>query len=312
MPPLKPFDIVSLGEPMYEFSQIPGEERRYLQGFGGDTSNCAIAAARQGAKVAYITRLGEDEFGRQFRDLWRAEGIDTSGAGVDAEAHTAVYFITHGAQGHEFSYLRAGSAASRMQPQHLPHALLRETRFFHTSGITQAISTSACDTAFAAIDLAKTAGAQFVYDANLRPRLWPLARARAVIAATIRLSDVFLLSTEDGEFLTGSSDAEKIIDWSHARGARTVVLKLGARGALASDGARRESVLGHRVDCVDATGAGDCFAGALMARLARGDDLATALRYANAAAALTTTGYGAVAPLPRPQHVQSLLETSTS
>jgi len=54
------FDIVSFGEPMYEFSQIPGKTREYLQGFGGDTMNCAIAAARQGARVAYVTAVGDD------------------------------------------------------------------------------------------------------------------------------------------------------------------------------------------------------------------------------------------------------------
>jgi 2-dehydro-3-deoxygluconokinase len=85
------------------------------------------------------------------------------------------------------------------------------------------------------------------------------------------------------------------------------VLKLGARGALASDGVRRERISPHRVECVDATGAGDCFAGALLARLALGDDFWSAVRYANAAAALATTGFGAVAPLPRPEAVRRLL-----
>src|SRR5262245_49314540 len=108
------FDLVSLGEPMYEFSQVPGEEQRWLQGFGGDTSNAVIAAARQGARVAYVTRLGDDAFGRDFLELWRREGVDTTGVDIDREAHTAVYFINHGPQGHVFSYLRAGSAASRM------------------------------------------------------------------------------------------------------------------------------------------------------------------------------------------------------
>jgi 2-dehydro-3-deoxygluconokinase len=137
-------DIVSLCEPLYEFSQIPGEGVRYLQGFGGDTMNCAIAAARQGAKAGYITRLGNDEFGRQFLQLWRAEGLDTSGVGIDPQAHTAVYFITHGPDGHVFSYLRKGSAASRMRPADLPLELIRKAKFFHTSGISQAISDSAC------------------------------------------------------------------------------------------------------------------------------------------------------------------------
>jgi len=302
-------DMVSLGEPLYEFSQIRGQDKQYLQGFGGDTSNAAIAAARQGAAVAYVTRLGDDEFGKQFLALWREEGLDTSGVSIDREAHTGVYFIHYGPQGHVFSYLRAGSAASRMRPEHLPLDLVRDAKFFHTSAISQAISASACDTVFAAIDAAKSAGVKFAYDSNLRLRLWPLPRAKAVITATIPLADYFLPSLDDVKVLCGLEQPDAIVDWSHRLGARYVALKLGADGALASDGTRRERIPPHAVDCVDATGAGDCFAGSLLARLSLGDDFWRAVRYANAAAALTTTGYGAVAPLPRPEAVRQLLRS---
>jgi 2-dehydro-3-deoxygluconokinase len=299
-------DIVSLGEPLYEFSQLPGEERRWLQGFGGDTSNAAIAAARQGASVAYVTRLGDDAFGREFLDLWRREGIDTTGIGIDPEAHTGVYFVSHGPQGHVFSYLRAGSAASRMGPAHLPLDLIRGARFLHASGISQAISANACDTVFAAIEAARAAGVQVAYDTNLRLRLWPLARARAIVGATMALSDLLLISVEEGEQLCGTADPDAILGWCHERGARRVALKLGREGAIGSDRERRDRVPGHRVEAVDATGAGDCFAGSLLARLVAGDDFWQAIRYANAAAALTCTGYGAVAPLPRPDAVLRL------
>ena len=302
-------DIVSLGEPLYEFNQIPGEERNYLQGFGGDTSNAAIAAARQGAGVAYVTRLGDDEFGRQFLALWRAEGVDVSGVTIDYDAHTGVYFVRHGPQGHVFSYLRAGSAASRMRPEHLPLELICAAKFLHASAISQAIGASACDAVFAAIDAAKGAGVKFAYDSNLRLKLWPLARAKAVIAATIPAAEYFLPSLDDVKALSGLEDPEAIVNWSHRLGARHVVLKLGARGALASDGARCERISPHRVECVDATGAGDCFAGSLLARLALGDEFWSAVRYANAAAALATTGFGAVAPLPRPDAVRQLLSS---
>lgn len=304
-------DVVSLGEPMYEFSQLPGEGRKWLQGFGGDTMNCAVAAARQGARVAYITRLGQDEFGAQFLALWRDERIDVSGVGIDPEAHTAVYFVSHGPTGHVFSYLRAGSAASRMRPDQLPLDLIRDAKFFHTSGITQAISANACDAAFAAIECARAAGVRVAYDANLRLRLWSLARARATIIATMALSDVFLVSIDEAQSLCNLNDPEQILAWCHEQGAKLVALKLGKDGAIGSDGIRRERLAGHRVDAVDATGAGDCFAGSLLARLCAGDDFWAALHYANAAAALTTTGYGAVAPLPRPAEVLRLLARGT-
>ena len=71
-------DIISIGEALAEFNQtVPGGP--FTMGFGGDTSNCAIAAARAGASVGYITRVGDDLFGDGLLDLWTREGIDASG-----------------------------------------------------------------------------------------------------------------------------------------------------------------------------------------------------------------------------------------
>ncbi len=113
----KTLDIVALGEAMVEFNQTRPGEPHYLQGFGGDTSNATIAAARAGANTAYLTRLGNDLFGDQLLQLWATEQVYCAGVERDVLAHTGVYFVTHGAQGHAFSYLRAGSAASRMTPE---------------------------------------------------------------------------------------------------------------------------------------------------------------------------------------------------
>jgi 2-dehydro-3-deoxygluconokinase len=301
-------EIVGLGEPMIEFNQVKPSESLYLQGFGGDTSNATIAAARQGARCAYVTKLGDDEFGRLFLDLWRRENVATGAVRTDAEAHTAVYFVRHGPQGHVFNYLRAGSAASRLIPADLDPRLMQQARFLHTSGISQAISVSACDTVFAAIDAARGAGAKICYDTNLRLRLWRIERAREVIRATAALSDYFLPSLEDAQAFTGLDKPDAIIDWCLNAGARTVLLKLGADGVIVATAQMRERVPGFKVQSVDATGAGDCFAGALLARLCAGDDILTAACYANAAAALSTTGYGAVAPIPRPPEVFALLQ----
>ena len=143
------FDIVALGEAMVEFNQATPGEANYRQGFGGDTSNAVIAASRQGARTAYLTRVGEDAFGGMLLDLWRAEGVDVSAVARDADAPTGLYFVTHGPDGHAFSYLRAGSAASRMQPRTMDLGLIESARWLHVSGISQAISASACDTVFA-------------------------------------------------------------------------------------------------------------------------------------------------------------------
>ena len=303
-------DILSVGEPMVEFNQTRPGEPNYLQGFGGDTSNMIIAAARQGARTAYVTRIGDDDFGRMFLALWKEEGVDTTGVAIDPQAHTGVYFVTHGPQGHAFSYLRAGSAASRMRSEDLPLDLVRTARCVHASGISVAISASARDAVFAAFDAARAAGATLSFDPNLRLRLWPLEQARASIAVAVRTADYFFPSIEDARALSGLEDADAIVAWAHGLGAKAVFLKLGPEGVIASDGARREHIAGFRVNAVDATGAGDCFCGATLARLAAGDNLFEAARYATAAAALATTGYGAVAPLPRPEEVRRLLATT--
>ena len=301
------FDIVALGEPMVEFNQTRAGESAYLQGFGGDTSNMAIAAARQGARSAYVTRVGDDTFGKMLLDLWRAEGVDTQAVEVDATSATGVYFVTHGSGGHVFSYLRAGSAASRMQVGQLPMELLRSARYVQASGISLAISPNAADCVLAAFDAARSAGVKVALDSNLRLKLWPLAHARAVIGAAAALADYFFPSVEDAQALSGLMDHNAIIDWAHRLGARTVLLKLGADGVRVSDGRRRETIPGFKVAAVDATGAGDCFCGAFLARLVAGDTLWDAARYANAAAALSTTGFGAVAPVPRPEQVRALM-----
>lgn len=304
------WDVVALGEAMVEFNQTRAGEPHYQQGFGGDTSNAIIAAARAGARTAYLSRIGADALGQRLLSLWAQEQVDTHVVEQDPQAATGIYFVSHGPQGHEFSYLRAHSAASRMNPAWLagtPASCIAQAQWLHVSGISMAISDTACDTVFAAMALARTAGTQVAFDANLRLKLWPLARAQACIRQAISLCDLFLPSYDDMVTLTGLTDAHAIIDWSHAQGVPQVVLKLGAEGAIVSPAphAARTTVAGQSVTAVDATGAGDCFSGNLLARLAAGDPLLSAAQYANAAAALTVQGFGAVASLPHAADVQA-------
>jgi 2-dehydro-3-deoxygluconokinase len=301
------FDVAALGEAMLEFNQTRPGEPHYLQGFGGDTSNAVIAAARAGARTTYLTRLGQDNFGNALLALWQREGVDTSGVERDTSAPTGIYFVTHGERGHEFSYLRAGSAASRMAPAWLPREQVRQSKILHVSGISLAISTSARDTVFEAMAEARQAGTLVSLDSNLRLKLWSLHEARETITRAIGFADIFLPSVDDVIELSGRSEPEAIMDWSHSLGAAKVALKLGAGGALVGDGQRRELIPGHDVQVVDATGAGDCFCGNLLARVAMGDAIFDAARYANAAAALAVEGFGAVAPLPVPDAVRALL-----
>ncbi|MFL9924492.1 sugar kinase [Herbaspirillum lusitanum] len=299
----KAFDIIAIGEPMIEFNETSAGQ--YRQGFGGDTSNFAIAAARQGARVAYCTRIGDDRFGRMLQALWGREGVAMQGVEIDAEAHTGMYFVSHDEAGHHFHYMRAGSAASRMHPKRLPQTLLTQCRYLHVSGISQAISANACDAVFAAIDIARQAGARICYDPNLRLNLWPLTRARAIIEQTIASTDIFLPGLDEAQIIAGVSTRDDVLAWCEHHGAQQVVLKCGADGAWIWQkgvaGARH--VPPTKVSAIDATGAGDCFDGSLISRLVAGDSIDDAVRYANVAAGLSTTGYGAIEPIPTKETV---------
>lgn len=298
-------DILCFGEPLLEFNQQP--DGLYRAGHGGDTSNCAVAAARSGASVGVLAHVGADAFGDSFLALWKNEGVDVSLVKRSPEAHTGAYFVSHGPDGHQFTYLRAGSAASRIMPADLLAEALGQVKILHVSGISQAISENAADAVFEAIAIARSAGARVSYDTNLRLQLWPLARARAVIHATVSMADIVLPGLDDARQLTGLTEPDAIVDFYLERRAPIVALTLGAEGTLVATPERRERIPAFRVEARDATGAGDTFDGAFLAELLRSEDPFAAARYANAAAALSTTGYGAVEPMPSRAAVEAFI-----
>jgi 2-dehydro-3-deoxygluconokinase len=290
--------IIAIGEPLYELNQPRGADS-FLPGFGGDTSNAMIAAQRSGGDTGYFTAIGADRFGEALIALWAREGVDASRVIVNGAAHTGIYFVTHGAAGHEFSYLRAGSAASRLTEADVPADYIGAARVLHASGISQAISSSAADAVFAAIDIARNAKVLVAYDTNLRLKLWPLTRARAVIHEAMSRVDIALPGLDDARQLTGLAAPEAICDFYLKLGAKIVALTLGRDGALVATAARRERIAAIAVEAVDATGAGDTFDGAFLAEYLNAGDPFAAARFATVAAALSTLGYGAIAPMPR-------------
>ncbi|MEY2803225.1 MAG: 2-dehydro-3-deoxygluconokinase [Pseudomonadota bacterium] len=304
------FDVLSIGEALIEFNQVQAAPPTYLQGFGGDTSNAIIAAARAGARCAYLTLLGDDHWGQRLLDIWSSEKVDVSGVRRLPGCATGLYFVHHDARGHHFSYARSGSAASRMQASELDGIwgdILAQSQWLHVSGISLAISASARELVLQAMQQARQHGVKVALDTNLRLSLWPLELARQTLTKAAALCDLLLPSLEDMTQLTGQHDPQEIAGICHAWGASEVVLKLGAQGAQISRSGQLSRVPGWSVQAVDATGAGDCFCGNLLARLTQGDDLAQACLWANAAAALSVQGHGAIAPLPSAGQVREFL-----
>jgi 2-dehydro-3-deoxygluconokinase len=240
--------------------------------------------------------------------LWDREGVDRSNAIVREGQRTGIYFISYGADGHVFSYFprrlrREPHGARRSAPRRIAAA-----RVLHLSGISQAISESCADAGFAAMRHAKAHGTLVSYDTNLRLRLWPLDRARAVIHAAVALSDIALPGLDDARQLTGLDRPEDICARYLGLGCRVVALTMGKSGTLVATADERQVIPARPVEAVDATGAGDTFDGAFLAEwLVHGDPFRAAA-YANAAAALSTLGHGAVAPMPRREAVEAFLK----
>lgn len=298
-------DIVSLGEPLVEFNHKGGND--WIHGYGGDTSNVAIAASRQGAKAGMIAHIGDDEFGNGLMALWAQEGVSSRTVRQVPGAPTGIYFVHHGESGHTFSYRRAGSAASLMRPEDIPAEAIASAKFLHVSGISLAISSSAADSCFAAMRIARDSGVKVSFDTNLRTRLWPVDRARAVIHAAVALSDILLPGMDDARLLTGFEDPRRIVETYRAMGPEIVALTLGEDGAVVAEGDTVHELPPRPAELVDASGAGDCFDGAFLARLAAGDTVLDAARYATVAASLSVEGYGAISPIPHAERVKAAL-----
>jgi len=314
-PNARTLDIVALGEPLVEFSAEGRgplrENGAFRRGWGGDTSNTTIAAARLGASVGYMGRVGEDEFGRSILELWGREGVDTSRVISDPKAPTGIYFTAFAEDGsHEFVYYRRGSAASCLRPSDIDPGYIAGARILHTSGITQAISNTCREATGTAMRIAQNHGVAVSYDANIRPKLAPVDLLRETFEATLPCADVVFASSEDLEHLYGQVSTEEALRVILAAGPQIAILKAGAQGCVvATADAGTRQVPGFPVRrVVDATGAGDVFGAAFLVRWMEGASPFAAARYANAVAAVSTQGLGAVEPAPTRAQVERFMD----
>ena len=299
-------EILCFGEPLFELNER--EVGSFKSSNGGDSSNCAVAAARQGAAAGVLARVGKDRFGESFLEFWRREGIAVTGAAMIQGEFTGIYFVTHGPSGHEFTYYRAGSSSCRWSPTALPRELIQEAKIFHHSGIGLAISPSSAETAFEAVQIAREAGVKISFDPNYRSKLLSPKNACELFIRAFKNCDIALPGIADVEQLLGHSDPDKAVDYFLSLGCEIVALTLGDKGSLVASSDRRERIPPHPVACVDATGAGDTFDGAFLAAYASGEDPFRCGRLANAAAAISTQGFGATESMPNRSEVLELLD----
>ena len=299
----QPLDILCFGEPMFEFSWIDKDTIR--PGIGGDVSNTAVAAARAGAKAGMLTHLGQDNFADHILRLYADEGIDATRVTQSSAAPTGLYFIEYSPEGHQFSYRRAGSAASQIKPDDLTPKMFQNIGVLHLSGITQAISPSSRAATVRAAELARAAGARVAFDTNLRLNLWSEDDARSALTEILPLVDIVFPSIEDAAALFGTDSVNAICDRFRTEGADLVVLTLGEKGAVVADANEQVNIAPVPANLVDATGAGDTFDGAFLAEYSRTSDAVASAQFACAAASLSVENVGAVKSIPSLSAIQA-------
>lgn len=280
-------DVVALGETMVLLlAQQPGplrEANTFSRHIAGAESNVAVGVCRLGGSAGFISRLGDDEFGRVVLMRLRGEGVDVSQVVMDAAAPTGVVFRERREVGPvDVLYYRRGSAASRLSPTDLDDSYVASGRYLVLSGITPALSASARETVFAAADIARAAGVAVVVDPNVRLKLWSADEARRVIRDLVAKADIVLPGLDEAQLLTGSSDPRAAANALLQLGPSLVVVKLGADGALAvSSDAEVHSPARTLPRVVDPVGAGDAFAAGFLNGQVRGMDLTDSLALAN-------------------------------
>ncbi len=288
-------DVVTLGESMVLFTPDMEGPLRFAGGFrktiGGAETNVAIALSRLGHQTGWISRLGNDEFGRYVRNFIRGEGVDTSRVLFDDHAPTAVFFkelVPN--QDPKIYYYRKNSAASTMTPEDLDPGYIKEAKYLHLTGITPALSSSCKETVFHAIEIARLNAQKVVFDPNVRLKLWSKAEAKQVLSEIAEKVDILLPGIEEGELLTGESDPEKIASVLLRSGPETVVIKLGEDGAYYATQNERRHIPGYKVEkIVDTAGAGDGFAAGFLSGLIRGWTHQEAVKLGNRVGAFALT-----------------------
>lgn len=262
----------------------------------GAESNVAIGVRRLGVPATWISRVGDDEFGRLVIATLAGEGVDTRHVIVDTAAPTGLMVKERRSDSvTRVQYYRAGSAASRLSPADVDEDLVRGAGLLHVSGITPALSATAAAAVDAAVDTARAAGVPVALDLNYRRALWSPEAAGAALRGLIGRTDILFATGPEARLVVSDDDQLAALA---KLGPRYVLLKRGGAGAAALLDGDRYDRAAHRVSIVDPVGAGDAFAAAYLAEYLGGMPPADCLTAAMTAGAFAVTVPGDWEGLP--------------
>ena len=266
---------------------------------GGKGANQAVAAARLGADVAFIACVGDDSFGLNIREMFKQDGINVDAVMIENSKPTGIAMIQVAQSGENSICISAEAngclTAQRLTPH---HQLIRDAQVLLMQLETplEAIKSAA--------QVAKKAATQVV----LNP-----APAQPLADDLLQLVDIITPNETEAEQLTGinvtdNASAQRAAEQLHLKGIKLVMITLGSKGVWVSENGEGELIAGFCVKALDTTAAGDTFNGALLTRLLEGENLAEAIRFAHAAAAITVTGVGAQTSIPYRNRVDDFLD----
>ncbi|MFA1283419.1 sugar kinase [Citrobacter telavivensis] len=300
-------DVITIGEAMAMFVATQtgdlAEVEPFIKRVAGAELNVATGLARLGMKVGWVSRVGNDSFGRFVLNSLKKEGIDAQGVTLDERYATGFQLKSKVENGTDpiVEYFRKGSAASHLSVADYNDAYFSAARHLHLSGVAAALSASAYELLAHTARTMKAQGKTLSFDPNLRPVLWK--SEAEMIEKLNRLAfqaDWVLPGLKEGMILTGQQTPEGIADFYLRHGVKAVVLKTGADGAWykTADG-EKGSVAPVKVDnVVDTVGAGDGFAVGVISALLEGRTLHQAVTRGNKIGALAIQVQGDSEGLP--------------
>ncbi|HCB2207101.1 TPA: sugar kinase [Citrobacter farmeri] len=300
-------DVITIGEAMAMFVATQtgdlAEVEQFIKRVAGAELNVATGLARLGLKVGWVSRVGNDSFGRFVLNSLKKEAIDAQGVALDERYATGFQLKSKVENGTDpiVEYFRKGSAASHLSVADYNEAYFSAARHLHLSGVAAALSASSYELLAHTARTMKAQGKTLSFDPNLRPVLW---KSEAEMVEKLnRLAfqaDWVLPGLREGMILTGQQTPEGIADFYLRHGVKAVVLKTGADGAWykTSDG-EKGSVAPVKVDnVVDTVGAGDGFAVGVISALLEGRTLHQAVTRGNKIGALAIQVQGDSEGLP--------------
>jgi 2-dehydro-3-deoxygluconokinase len=308
--------VVLMGEPLVclvaDRTGPLVEAERMLVEVGGAELNAAVALVRLGLRAAVIARTGEDDLGEIIVRRARAEGVDVAHVRRDPRPTGLLIRDRRGFGASTVLYRRAGGAGSALDEDDVRAAqpAIAGAAWFHTTGITAALSATSAAAVSAGLAVARDAGVTTSLDVNYRSKLWSPAEAWARISGLLPFVDVAMVGEDEGLLLSGAGDVEALVAALRERGAREVLVKRGRAGALLVHADGRADCAALEVGgAVDEVGAGDAFAAGFVAGRLLGRQDAEALAFGACVAAFAVASVGDIRGLPTLAEVEHALRS---